>query len=489
MKNKKIICLALILAISAGITGCSGSGVQSTTAELTDRTAETAAPKGFTNGSKTAGDTAKDTADTADAAAAEDTAGSAEAGDKTGTETKSTETGDFAYDSVETGEAVTNDFAERKILGEDAAADDGTFEYEYGDDLLIEEPYIDSPTEIQPQAGLLTAGEWNDNNNWGFFSNLVNSGRIEFPSFGIDPRYRTAVTVKSESNKAVVNAKVNLLNEQGDIIWSSVTDKQGKAYLFAKDEKEAVAFEVESGGQKEKFNIEVLPSADDGMQNIKKSSDNETEAVFKGESKLYKNTEIMFITDTTGSMSDELLFLQSEFTDIAKEVGTQNTKYSVNFYRDEGDMYVTKCYGFTDNISDIQSKLNSESADGGGDTPEAVAEILQETMFSNEWSEESVKIAFLIFDAPPHDDKEQMIVSAIKEASKKGIRIVPVVASGDDTQTEVFARAAAVMTGGTYTFLTDDSGIGNSHLEPMIGNYEVEKLNDLIVRIIKEYQQ
>jgi hypothetical protein len=43
------------------------------------------------------------------------------------------------------------------------------------------------------------------------------------------------------------------------------------------------------------------------------------------------------------------------------------------------------------------------------------------------------------------------------------------------------------MTGGTYTFLTNHSGIGNDHLEPTIGDYEVEKLNDLMIRVIKEY--
>ena len=60
---------------------------------------------------------------------------------------------------------------------------------------------ITSVPEIEPQAGLLTAGEWNDNNNWGFFTNLVNSDRIAFPSFDIDPRFRTAVTVSDKDGK------------------------------------------------------------------------------------------------------------------------------------------------------------------------------------------------------------------------------------------------------------------------------------------------
>ena len=40
------------------------------------------------------------------------------------------------------------------------------------------------------RAIVLTAAEWNDNENWPFFTNLVNAGTISFPSFGIDPRNR-----------------------------------------------------------------------------------------------------------------------------------------------------------------------------------------------------------------------------------------------------------------------------------------------------------
>ncbi|MCR4708431.1 MAG: hypothetical protein K5746_10855, partial [Clostridiales bacterium] len=53
-----------------------------------------------------------------------------------------------------------------------------------------------------------------------------------------------------------------------------------------------------------------------------------------------------------------------------------------------------------------------------------------------------------------------------------------------DRETELFGRALAILTGGTYVFLPDDSGVGNSHLEPIVGAYTVEKLHDVIVRII-----
>lgn len=50
-------------------------------------------------------------------------------------------------------------------------------------------------------------------------------------------------------------------------------------------------------------------------------------------------------------------------------------------------------------------------------------------------------------------------------------------------------RFMAISTNSTYVFITNHSGIGNDHLKPSIGQYEVEKLNDLIVRLIKKYSE
>ncbi len=351
---------------------------------------------------------------------------------------------------------------------------------------IIEEPEIPEP----PQAGQLTAGEWNDNENWGFFKNLVDTGKIEFPSYGIDPRHRIKVDVKNDKGEAVINANVRLIDvKDQSILWSAVTDKDGIAYLFADGKAGAVTIEAESGGVKNNSESIIIDSEDSGVQGNKKSDNFEVSVKLSDSGKKYKKTDVMFILDTTGSMDDEMLFLQSEFTAIAKETGTEDVRYSVNFYRDKGDDYVTKCNEFTDDISKLQKLLNSESADGGGDLPEAVAQILDETMNKVNWDDESVKLAFLIFDAPPHDGTEETVVKAIKKAAEKGIHIIPVVSSNSDRNTELFGRAVAIATGSTYVFLTDDSGIGGSHLEPIIGDYEVEKLYDIIVRIIKDYQQ
>lgn len=358
------------------------------------------------------------------------------------------------------------------------------YEDVYG--IIDDEFYDYDYPQTKPQAGLLTAGEWNDNNNWGFFTNLVNNDKIAIPTeYGLEPTQRIAVTVKDKSDNPVVNANVRGFSGSGELVWSAVTDKNGIAYLFKGNEIVDVKAESQGKTAESSFKNEVK----NDEQTIIKANNADINITLDGEGKNYEKTEIMFVVDTTGSMGDELMFLQSEFTAIAEEIGTQGTKFSINFYRDDGDEYTTKRYPFSSNIEEINKKLNSEYATGGGDFPEAVAEILDETINDGGWSNESVKLMFMIFDAPPHDDKAQMLESAVKKAAERGIRIIPVVSSNSERETEIFGRSAAIMTGGTYVFLTDDSGIGYSHLEPIIGEHKVEKLYDIIIRIINDYKQ
>lgn len=45
-------------------------------------------------------------------------------------------------------------------------------------------------------------------------------------------------------------------------------------------------------------------------------------------------------------------------------------------------------------------------------------------------------------------------------------------------------RTPALLTGGQFLFLTDDSGVGNAHAEPHLTNYHVERLDKLMIRLI-----
>ena len=473
MKSKKIICLMAALIMTVTAAGCNNSEQMFTVS--TEPTAQTSVPENSES-------------DTSGELIPKINAVKRPENERDGFSGTYDAFFGATADSAKSIEGIKNDIEFAAEADGAAIADTAPapgYEDVYG--IIDDEFYDYEYPQVEPQPGLLTAGVWNDNENWGFFSNLVNNDKITIPhQYGLEPTMRSAITVKDKNNAPIVNAAVKGFDDKGNIVWSAVTDKKGVAYLFNSDRISSL--EAESQGKTQKQSVTAKNNANDEQTNIKVQN-NDITVIFDGEGKNYEKTEIMFVVDTTGSMGDELMFLQSEFTAIANDIGTDNTKFSINFYRDEYDDYTTKRYPFSSNIEEINKKLNSEYAAGGGDLPEAVAEVLDETINDGGWTDESVKLMFMIFDAPPHDNKSQVLQSAIEKAAEKGIRIIPVVSSNSDRDTELFGRCAAIMTGGTYIFLTDDSGIGSSHLEPIIGEYKVEKLYDIIIRTINEYKQ
>lgn len=368
----------------------------------------------------------------------------------------------------------------------------------------IPAPGVKEDEPVSPRAGLLTAGEWRDNDNWGFFTNLVHTGRFSFRQFGIAPYQRVVVQAVSEGIPAE-KVKVRLCTASGDAIAHSVTDHNGKAYLY---------YNIYGGQEKADYVVLVKPDGSEVLADLadagQKTNQNEEQINNQGQLDPYFSEyivseelsvelgaleksghilDLMFVFDTTGSMGDELMYLQKEFEDIAGRVADQNTRFSVNFYRDDDDAYVVRANPFSNDIEATAAQINAEAADGGGDYEEAVDKALFNAVMEHDWRENAVKLMFLILDAPPHNTQETAanLRSALDSAMEQGIRIIPIASSGVNEITEAFLRSIAMLTGGTYTFLTDDSGIGNSHLEPTVGAYTVEALNEMIVRLIKEY--
>ncbi|MOA16657.1 hypothetical protein D3C78_1368800 [compost metagenome] len=143
-------------------------------------------------------------------------------------------------------------------------------------------------------------------------------------------------------------------------------------------------------------------------------------------------------------------------------------------------------------MNKIIDQFSKQKAEGGGDYPEAVDQALRDAIHEHEWSKEArARLLFLVLDAPPHDDPQIIdeIQQLTADAAEQGIRIIPIASSGVSVDTEYLLRFMAVATGGTYLFLTDDSGIGGDHLEPAVGEYEVKLLNDLLVEVINRYVQ
>lgn len=342
----------------------------------------------------------------------------------------------------------------------------------------------------QIQAGLLTGGEWRDNSNFIFWQKLFEQ-RLDWQdasdAWQISTLDRVFVRVKDANGTPAAGMKV-LLSGNKTILWEAVTDSRGEAFLYQS------LCKSEANGVKAD---EIIVEAADGravkteIPDDYSPSDVAIEIAVPDSSPMRSDLDLMLMVDTTGSMSDELKYLQTELENVINRVvdNTQaKVRLSVNFYRDTTDDYIVRDFGFTDLISIALDHLKDQRASGGGDYPEAVTTALDNALNKHDWNQNSEKIMLLVLDAPPHEqDGVSYLKPLLTQAAKLGVRIIPVASSGVDTDTEFLCRCMAMATGGTYTFLTDDSGIGNSHLEPTIGKYEVEKLNDMLVRIITEY--
>lgn len=198
--------------------------------------------------------------------------------------------------------------------------------------------------------------------------------------------------------------------------------------------------------------------------------------------------DLVLVVDTTGSMGDEIAFLQKELTGIVRSAASKASGVSIRFglvaYRDNGDAYVVQNYGFTASAPTMNGWLHGLSADGGGDYPEAAAAALKAGVGLDWRRGKGERILIQIADAPPHDGDAGAYLRAAKTAADEGVQVFTLGASGVGPEAEYLMRQASVATGGRYIFLTDDSGVGNSHAEPTIACYRVTRLSRLLTRIL-----
>ncbi len=202
-----------------------------------------------------------------------------------------------------------------------------------------------------------------------------------------------------------------------------------------------------------------------------------------------RTLDVSLVIDTTGSMGDEIRYLQREFdalsATIARTYPDAQQRWSLVAYKDRGDEYVVRPFDFRGDTVDFRSQLAKLNASGGGDFPEAPDQALQAADgLSWRADADTARILFWVADAPHHDHRAQAMVDAILGARDKGIHVYPVASSGVDQLTELTMRSAAQLTGGRYIFLTDDSGVGGAHKEPSIPCYFVTKLDRAILRMV-----
>src|SRR6218665_54004 len=339
-------------------------------------------------------------------------------------------------------------------------------------------------------SGSLTAGEINDFSKWKLWQDIAASELSTYQSsWNIAPKGRYTLMLQSTTGLPLADAKVTLM-EGRTARFTTRTDNTGKAecWLTIKNEipevKAALSFKVEYKGQVK--TLEKVTAFEESLNHLALQVQCEqTEVV-----------DIAFVVDATGSMGDELNYLKAEMNDIvykSKQISNSlNFRFANVFYRDKGvnELYHTRKMDFNRVLTESVAYIDEQYAGGGGDYEEVVEDALDTAINTLSWSKEArTRILFLILDAPPHNNPEiqAKLQRLIGQAAEKGIRIVPIGASGINKSTEYLMRTLALGTNGTYTFLTNHSGIGGYHIEPSTDKYDVETLNDLIVRILKSY--
>ena len=335
-------------------------------------------------------------------------------------------------------------------------------------------------------AGKLTAGEVNDFAKWYFWPRVIDESHKSYISdWRLAPRHRYTVQLRSKTDGAPIASRaVSLLDHSGNTLFQAVTDNTGKAELW---------YQLVSNnlcGKHAGLKIRV----DDKTIDAKDWSEGLNTIVLDEECNHSDDVDVVFVFDVTGSMGDELRYLQEEMKDVisrAKDAtGGLNIRTGAVVYRDHDDEYITRISRLTSDIKTTQAFIDKQEANGGGDYPEAVPEALMAALNSSGWDANArARIAFLILDAPCHKDSATLALlhDQILNAAAVGVRIVPVVCSGVDKSGELLLRAMALATNGTSFFLTDDSGIGHSHLKPTTDSLKVEHLNDMLVRTIVEF--
>lgn len=138
--------------------------------------------------------------------------------------------------------------------------------------------------------------------------------------------------------------------------------------------------------------------------------------------------DVVFVLDTTGSMSDLIQAAKEKIWSIASTMAsaqqTPDIRIGLVAYRDRSDAYVTRVVDLSDDLDTVYATLMDFEAGGGGDTPESVNKALYDAVHEMSWTEQdqAYKVIFLVGDAPPHMDyNEVRYPEIIASAAEMGI--------------------------------------------------------------------
>jgi Mg-chelatase subunit ChlD len=306
-------------------------------------------------------------------------------------------------------------------------------------------PGWDAPPPNEPAAANVKSGEWDDNANWReFVRYLPTAPRTN----ALDVSMRRFVAVVDRDGKPVPNCEVEL--SQGQTRVTLTTSSTGRALFFPRAEGfgPGSAQAQARCGQSQPVSVDLRQ--EDGLARIDLATSRELAQE--------RVVDLVFVLDTTGSMSEEIRALVSTIERVAEMLEKEQVSMRLGLveYKDRGDRYVTRTTPMTRDVQGFLARLREVRASGGGDLPEDMNEAVRVGVERMAWSDDSVaRLAFVIADAPPHLDygMQTPYSESAKRANHEGIVIHTVAASGMDDLGQSVFRQMAQLTGGSSMFV------------------------------------
>ena len=355
--------------------------------------------------------------------------------------------------------------------------------------------YTQPPVDQDP----LKAGAVDDNLKFDEYIQYLRDYRAN-PALPFDVTERYIINVLDSNGRTAANCNIKIYADQS-LVFEGKTYSNGQVMFFPRA--------VSQASQANEFTVEAEKSGRSTNQTFKRilGGQNQNQngggvwtltmpGSLRPAIDPAPNLDLLFLVDSTGSMGGEIQKIQQTINDIAYQIstlpGSPKVRYGVVTYRDRGDIYVTRKFGFTSSLTEFSSFLNSISAGGGGDYPESLNEALHVTVNDMNWNnDDAVRLAFLVADAPPHLDypNDYKYTDELVNAVKKGIKVYTIGASGLDKQGEYVFRQLAQVTLSQYLFITrngDEHQYGSGGAASNTNTiYEEKDLNRIVVNIVR----
>ncbi len=181
--------------------------------------------------------------------------------------------------------------------------------------------------------------------------------------------------------------------------------------------------------------------------------------------------DVVFVLDTTGSMSGLIETAKEKIWSIATTMAsaqpTPKIRIGLVGYRDHGDAYVTKVVDLSEDLDSVYANLMDFQAGGGGDTPESVNKALFDAVHNMSWNDhdQAYQVVFLVGDAPPHMDYNEVKYPAIiAAANEKGIVINTIQCGNLPTTVDPWTMIASL--GHGNFFQVEQSGSAVAYTTP-----------------------